>query len=136
MNKLHNPLALLGRLLIALLFLPSGLQKITGFAGTMGYIASKGVPFPMLCALIAIAFEVLGSLALIAGFQTRWAALGMAVFTFVICFIFHNFWAVPAEQVMMQQINFFKNMAVVGGLLSIAAWGAGAWSLDARAGKA
>ncbi len=135
MNALQNPLSLVGRILIALLFLPAGLTKIAGFAGTVGYIASKGVPLPELCAAIAIAVEVLGGLALIVGFKTRYTALIVAGFTFVISFIFHNFWAVPADQMMMQQINFFKNMAVVGGLLGMAAWGAGAWSLDAKLSK-
>jgi putative oxidoreductase len=69
---------------------------------------------------------------LLIGFQTRWAALGIAFFTAVITFIFHNYWAVPAEQAMMQQLMFFKNIAVVGGLLTVAAWGAGAWSVDGK----
>ena len=73
----------------------------------------------------------LGALILI-GWQTRWAALGMAIFTVVITFIFHNFWALPAEQVMAQQQAFFKNIAVVGGLLALVAWGAGGYSVDAR----
>ena len=128
--SLQNPLSLIGRILLALLFVPSGFSKIGGFAGTVGYIASKGVPLPELAAAAAIGIELgLGFLLLI-GWQTRWAALGIAFFTVVISFIFHNFWAVPAEQVMAQQQNFFKNMAAVGGLLTVAAWGAGAWSVD------
>ena len=116
--SLQNPLSLIGRILLALLFVPSGFSKIGGFAGTVGYIASKGVPLPELAAAAAIGIELgLGFLLLI-GWQTRWAALGIAFFTVVISFIFHNFWAVPAEQVMAQQQNFFKNMAAVGGLLT------------------
>jgi putative oxidoreductase len=128
----QNPLALLGRALIALLFIPGGLTKITGFAGTVGYIASKGVPLPEVCATIAIVVELGLGLALLLGWQTRWAALIIAGFTVVITFIFHAFWAVPAEQAMMQQLMFFKNIAVVGGLLGFAAFGAGGWSVDAR----
>ena len=129
-TSLQNPLSLLGRILLALLFVPSGFSKIGGFAGTVGYIASKGVPLPELAAAAAIGVELGLGLLLLIGWQTRWAALGIAVFTVVITFIFHHFWAVPAEQVMAQQQNFFKNMAAVGGLLTVAAWGAGAWSVD------
>ncbi|MDB5744603.1 MAG: DoxX family protein [Polaromonas sp.] len=129
-TSLQNPLSLVGRLLLALLFVPAGFGKITGFAGTAGYIASKGVPFPELAAAAAIGVELGLGMLLVIGWQTRWAALGIAFFTVVISFIFHNFWAVPADQVMQQQQAFFKNIAVVGGLLTVAAWGPGAWSFD------
>ena len=128
--SLQNPLSLIGRALLALLFIPAGFSKIGGFAGTAGYIASKGVPFPELAAAAAIGVELGLGLLLLIGWQTRWAALGIALFTLVITFIFHNFWAVPVEQVMAQQQSFFKNIAVVGGLLTVAAYGAGAWSVD------
>ena len=128
--SLQNPLSLIGRILLALLFIPAGFSKIAGFSGTAGYIASKGVPFQELAAAAAIGVELGLGLLLLIGWQTRWAALGIAFFTVVITFIFHNFWAVPAEQVMSQQQSFFKNIAVVGGLLTVAAWGAGAWSVD------
>ncbi|MBX3588079.1 MAG: DoxX family protein [Ramlibacter sp.] len=128
----QNTLSLIGRALIALLFVPAGFSKIAGFAGTAGYIASKGVPLPELAAAAAIAIELgLGLLVLI-GWQTRWAALGMALFTVVITFIFHNFWAIPAPQATMQMQAFYKNIAVVGGLLALVAWGPGGFSLDAR----
>ena len=132
LNSLQTPLSLIGRVLIALLFIPAGFSKIGGFAGTVGYIASKGVPLPEVAAAIAIAVELGLGLLLLVGLQTRWAALGIALFTVVITFIFHNFWAMPAEMVMMQQQAFFKNIAVVGGLLTIAAWGAGPLSVDAK----
>lgn len=131
-NTLQNPLTLAGRLLLALLFLPAGLMKIGGFAGTAGYIASKGLPMPALGAVIAIVVEVLGGLALLAGFGTRVAALVLAVFTVAATVIFHAYWALPAEAQMVQQLMFFKNLAVVGGLLVLAAHGAGGWSLDAK----
>ncbi|MDO8248897.1 MAG: DoxX family protein [Rhodoferax sp.] len=131
-TSLQNPLTLLGRLLLALLFLPAGIGKIAGFAGAAGYIASKGLPLPSLGAAIAILVEVGGSLALIAGFGTRTAALVLAAFTLVATFVFHNFWGVPSDQAMMQQLMFYKNIAVVGGLLVLVAHGAGAWSLDAK----
>ena len=131
-TALQNPLTLVGRVLLALLFVPAGFSKIAGFAGAAGYIASKGLPLPELAAAAAIGVELGLGLLLLAGFQTRWAALGLALFTLVVTFIFHNFWAVPLDQVMQQKQAFFKNIAVVGGLLTVAAWGAGAWSVDAK----
>jgi putative oxidoreductase len=129
-TSLQNPLSLIGRVLLALLFVPAGFGKIGGFAGTVGYIASKGVPLPELAAAVAIGVELGLGLLLLVGLQARWAALGIAFFTVVITFIFHNFWAVDAAMVMQQQQAFFKNMAIVGGLLTVAAWGPGAWSFD------
>jgi putative oxidoreductase len=128
----QNAFSLIGRILIALLYVPSGWGKLMGFAGTVGYIASKGVPLPEVCAAIAVAAELGLCLLLLVGWQARWAALGLALFTLVITFIFHNFWAVPEAQVMAQKMNFFKNMAISGGLFAFAAFGAGGWSLDGR----
>ncbi|MBU6436518.1 MAG: DoxX family protein [Betaproteobacteria bacterium] len=132
LEKLQNPLALLGRLLIAALFLPSGLSKIAGFAGTVGYVASQGLPAPTLLAAVAVVVEVGFTLLLVLGWGTRWVALGMAVFTVLAGVLFHNFWAAPADEVMMQTINFYKNIAIAGGLLFVAAFGPGALSVDAR----
>ena len=131
-NKYQNQLALAARVLMAILFLVAGIGKISGFAGTAGYIASKGLPMPQLGAAIAIVVELGGALALIAGFQTRIAALAMAVFTVAAALLFHNFWAMPAEQVMVNQIMFMKNLSIAGGLLMMSAFGAGALSLDAK----
>ncbi|WP_394790580.1 DoxX family protein [Rhodoferax sp.] len=133
-KSLQNPLSFIGRLLLAVLFLPAGIGKITGFAGTVGYIASAGLPLPTVAALIAIVVEVGGGLALIFGLCTRWVAIALSVFTLVASLGFHAFWAVPAEAVMVTQLLFIKNMAVIGGLLTLAAWGAGGWSLDSRRG--
>lgn len=130
-KSLQNPLSLAGRLLFALLFLPAGISKLTGFAGTVGYITSVGLPAPTLAAAFALSLEIIGGLALVLGAGTRVAALALALFTLVASFFFHNYWAVPEAQAFMQQLLFFKNIAVVGGLLSVAAWGAGAWSVDA-----
>lgn len=128
----QNALNLAGRVLLAALFLPAGISKLTGFEGTVGYIASVGLPLPVVGAVLALLVEIVGSVALIAGFGTRIAALVLALFTLVASFFFHAFWAVPADQAFMVQLLFFKNVAVVGGLLTLAANGAGGWSLDAR----
>jgi putative oxidoreductase len=131
-KSLQNPLSLAARLLFALLFLPAGIAKLSGFDGTVGYITSVGLPAPALAAGLALSLEILGGLALVLGFGTRAAALALALFTLFASFVFHNYWAVPEAQQFVQQLMFFKNIAVVGGLLSVAAWGAGAWSVDAR----
>jgi len=132
LNRLQNPLAFAGRLLLAVLFLPAGIGKITGFAGTVGYIASVGLPLPQLAAVLALTVEVAGGIALLLGFGTRVAALALALFTLLASFFFHGYWAVAAEQQFMQSLLFFKNVAVAGGLLTLAAWGPGAWSVDSR----
>lgn len=134
LDNLQSPLALIGRILLALIFITSGFDKITGFEGTVGYIASKGVPMASVAALLAIVVELGGGLAVAFGFLTRWAALALAVFSIVAGFIFHTYWAVPADQVMMQQINFWKNISIAGGFLVLAAFGAGAISIDAKRG--
>ena len=115
-----------GRLLLALLFLISGLSKLGGaYAGTAAYMSSQGVPGSLLP--IVIATEVLGAAAIIAGWQTRVVAILLAGFTLMAGFIFHsNF----ADQI--QAIMFMKNVAIAGGFLVLAANGAGAWSLDRR----
>ena len=131
-KTLQNSLALASRRLFIALFLPAGIGKLTGFSGTVGYISSVGLPLAGLGAALALTVEIVGSLALLAGFGTRLSALILAAFTLVASFFFHAYWAVPADQVFVTQLLFFKNIAVVGGLLALAANGAGAWSLDAR----
>jgi putative oxidoreductase len=135
-NSVQDSLALVGRVLLAWLFVPAGWGKIFGFAGVSGYIASKGVPLPEVCAAIAIAMELGLGLLLLVGWQARWAAVGLAIFIAVITPIFHNFWAMPEAQQMMQKQAFDKNLAVLGGLLVVAAFGAGRFSFDNRGRKA
>ena len=135
MNALQNPLALIGRLLLAYMFIPAGIGKIGGFAGTGGYISSKGLPMPEVGAVLAILVEIGAGALLLVGLQTRWAALILSVFTVAAGLFFHNYWAVPADQVMTQTLLFTKNLAIAGGLLAFAAFGAGAFSLDAKRGR-
>jgi putative oxidoreductase len=134
-----DALMLLGRALMAYLFIPGGFGKLMGFSGTVGYIASQGVPMPEVAAAIAIGAELGLGLLLLFGWQTRWAALGLAIFVAVITPMFHAFWQAPDAARAMQKINFDKNLAVVGGLLVLATVGAGRWSLDrepvARSGE-
>jgi putative oxidoreductase len=119
--------AAVGRFLIAILFIMSGLSKITTPAAIIGYIDSAGLPFPTLGYVITLAVEIGGGLLLLTGFQARIAAGIMAVFTIAAALAFHrNF----ADQ--NQMIHFMKNIAITGGLLQVVAFGAGRFSLDAR----
>src|SRR5450432_3875866 len=120
MEKRSDGLALLGRALLCVLFVVSGWGKIGGFADTAGFIGSKGLPLPQVLTAIAIAVELGGGLLLLIGWKARWIAWAMAAFTVVITPIFHNFWDVPAAEVMEQQVNFLKNVAIIGGLLMVA----------------
>jgi putative oxidoreductase len=122
--------ALVGRILLGIVFIPAGFGKIGGFAGTAGYIASKGLPLPEVGAALAIAVEIVAGIALVVGWKTRWAALALAVFTLAATVFFHAFWAVPPEQQMTQQLMFMKNIGIVGGLLAFYAFGAGRISID------
>jgi putative oxidoreductase len=131
-NRFQAPLSLAGRILMAIIFIGSGLSKATGFAATVGYIASKGLPMPEAGAAAACLLEVAGGLALVFGWYTRLMAALLAIFTIVAGIVFHGFWAFPPEQLVAQQVHFLKNLCIAGGLLSIVAWGAGPWSLDAR----
>lgn len=116
---------LAGRILLAHIFLLAGINKITGYSGTQGYMEAMGVPGMLLPLVILL--EIGGALALIAGWQTRLAAYALALFSIVSALIFHSN---LGDQ--MQMILFMKNWAMAGGLLVLAANGAGAFSLDNR----
>ena len=137
MDNLGSLSALAGRAMIAWLFVPAGFAKLTGLAGAMAYTASGGLPGWL--AIPALAVEALGGLAILVGWQTRWAALALAAFTVVAAILYHY---VPAQaaadpgEAMGQMLNFTKNLAIAGGLLVLAGLGAGRLSLDARQGRA
>jgi putative oxidoreductase len=126
----RDAVALAGRVLLAAMFIISGWGKITGFSATVESIADKGLPLSEVLTVIAIAIELGAGLAIVFGWKTRWAALAMVVFLVVITPIFHAFWNVPADQALMQQINFMKNLSILGGMLVLFAWGPGRYSLD------
>ena len=117
----------LGRLFLALLFLLSGVSKLGSAAATTGYIASAGLPLPGVAYVLTVIVEIGGGLLLLVGLQARLAAAVLAVFTLAAAIFFHHDFA---DQ--NQMIHFLKNVAITGGLLQVAAWGAGQWSLDAR----
>ncbi|OWS72450.1 DoxX family protein [Polynucleobacter aenigmaticus] len=132
MKTYQNALNLIGRILIVALFLPAGLSKLAGFEGTLAYFASLGIPAPVFSLVATIVIEVVGSIALLVGFHTRVVALIMALFTLIAAVTGHAFWAAPADAVFIAQLLFFKNIAVMGGLLILASAGAGGFSIDGR----
>ena len=131
-TSLQDTLALVGRILIAYLFIPAGFGKLMGFAGTVGYITSAGLPLPQVGAVIAIVVELGLGIALLLGYKTRIVAIVMALFTVAAALFFHKYWSAPDAMKMMQTINFNKNIAIAGGLLALAAFGAGRLSIDKR----
>jgi putative oxidoreductase len=127
MNNTNNVLPLIGRILLAAIFIMSGLGKLADPAGTLGYIASIGLPLPGVALAGAIAVEVGGGLLIAIGLYSRITALAMAVFSIATALLFHH--ALGDQN---QMIHFMKNISIAGGFLQIAAFGAGAFSLDAR----
>ena len=130
-TKKYAPL--IGRILLANIFLVSGFQKIPGFEATAGYMAAKmaGVDPSLikLMLVVSIVIELAGGLMLLVGWQARWAATAIFLWMIPVTFLFHAYWAVPAEETRMQFIQFQKNLAIMGGLLLLVGFGSGAYSL-------
>jgi len=124
-NALQDSLPVVGRVLIAAIFLLSGFSKLTAPAATIGYIQSVGLPFPELGFGIALLVELVGGIALVLGYRVRTVAAVLALFSFATAFSFH---ANLGDQ--NQFIHFFKNVAMAGGLLQIVAFGGGRFSLS------
>ncbi|MGI4777547.1 MAG: DoxX family protein [Janthinobacterium lividum] len=128
----QDVVALVGRILVAYLFIPAGFGKLMGFAGTVGYITSAGLPLPQVAAAVAILVELGLGICLLLGFKTRIVAIVLAIFTLATALFFHKYWAVPDAMKMAQMINFNKNVAIAGGLLAFTAFGPGRLSVDKR----
>jgi putative oxidoreductase len=126
----YGPMA--GRVLIAYIFLLSGIGKIGGFTATAAGMASKGIPLAEVVLVITIVIELAGATMLIVGWHTRLAATAILLWLIPVTFIYHAYWAVEAVQVRMQTVQFNKNLAIMGGLLYIMAFVAGRLSFDSR----
>ncbi len=127
--KEWSPLA--GRILISLIFLMSGLTKIGGFAGTAGYMASKGVPMANIALALTIIIEVGGAAMIILGYKARLGAAAIFLWLIPVTVIFHNFWAAAEAAKQMEMILFMKNLGLMGGMLVIMGLGSGPKSLKA-----
>ncbi len=129
----QNLAALAGRVLMAAIFVLSGLNKMGDFAGTSAMMSSVGLPMTELLLAAAILIEVVGGLMLVIGWQTRCAAAALFLFMIPVTLVFHNPWATADGAAAQQQmIHFLKNLAIAGGLLNLLAFGAGAYSVEAR----
>ena len=126
--RMYGPLV--GRVLLALIFIIAGFGKITGFDGTVGYMQAYNMPMTQVLAVIAIIVELGGGLMIAVGWKARWAAAAIFIFVLIASFIFHAFWAVPADQAQLQNIMFMKNLAIMGGMLYIIVYGSGPLSVD------
>ncbi|MDQ3027251.1 MAG: DoxX family protein [Pseudomonadota bacterium] len=127
-----NIAALVGRILLALIFVIAGFGKISGFEGTVGYMASKGLPMPQVLLVLTILLELGGGLLLIIGWKVRWVTLAFFLWLIPTTLIFHKFWGIEAAQVQNQMNHFLKNVSIMGGMLLLWASGAGAYSLDKK----
>jgi putative oxidoreductase len=130
-QNMQNSTALAGRILLALIFVLSGFNKITGFDGTAAYMASAGLPFTKVLLVLTIAVELGGGLLIMLGWKARWVALVVFLFLIPVTLVFHNPAADPA-QAQQQMVHLLKNVAIMGGMLHLFAFGAGAWSVDGR----
>ena len=125
--KQYGPVV--GRVLLASIFVLSGFNKINGFAGTAGYMASKGLPMSDVLLVITIIVELGGGILIMVGWQARWAATAIFLFLVPVTIIFHHPWGVDPTKLQMEMIMFMKNLAIMGGMLYIVAFGSGPYSL-------
>lgn len=130
MNASKDVAALVGRVLLALMFVLAGYGKIGGFEGVASAIASKGLPLPPVAVGIALIVELVGGLMLAIGWKARWAALAIAVFTLFASILFHDFWNMADQAATTNQLMFLKNVGVIGGMLMVWAFGPGRYSVD------
>jgi putative oxidoreductase len=135
-NAIQQITPLLGRILIAVVFVPAGFMKITGFAGTAGYMASKGLPMVNVLLVLTIIIELGGGLMILLGWRASEAALIIFLFLIPVNIVFHGYWGVedPASAEIQMRM-FFKNIGIMGGLLVVAGLGSGPFSLGGNSNK-
>lgn len=131
MTPLTNFIALLARILLAFIFVRSGIGKVGAIDATVANMTGHGIPSPNVLVWGAVALEIGGGLLLITGLFARCAALALALYTLALALIFHAYWLAPAADVRFERIIFFNHISIIGGMLAIVAFGAGCLSLDA-----
>ena len=136
-NSSGSVVPLLGRILISSVFILSGITKITGFSMEEGMVAAKHLPMPAVALGIALVIEMVGGLAILFGLFTRFTSWILFLYLIPTTWLFHNFWAFQGMDRIDLMIHFEKNLAIMGGLLILATFGPGAFSIDSsRAPKA
>ena len=130
MQSSYDGLFLVGRVIMASIFVQSGFGKLLDLGGFAANLASKGVPFADVMSVIGASIEFFGGLAVLLGWQTRYAAALIAVFTIVATCISHRYWEFSGAARRAQEVNFNKNVCIVGGYLLLLATGSGRFSLD------
>jgi putative oxidoreductase len=135
-ENVRDGLLLVCRILLMLLFVIFGWEKLTGFSGTIGYFSHTGVPLPALSAVIAVVMEFFVGLAIVLGLLTRPLAVILAIYTLGTALIGHHYWSMSGMARVENEINFFKNISIIGGLFLLYLTGAGRYSIDARLGLA
>ena len=128
--KGKDGILLVARVLIALLFLIFGWQKLLDYSGTLQYMIHAGAPLPALATVIAIIMEFFGSIAIILGAATKPLALLLAVYTLGTAFIGHHYWTMTGMAHFENEINFYKNVSIIGGLLALYVSGPGCYAID------
>ncbi len=123
--------SLSGRILLSLIFLLSGMMKIMDWNGTAAQMADKGMPAIPFFLTMAILFELGAGACLLFGFQARSASLALVFYLIPTTLVFHNFWSATGPEYQNQMHHFLKNLAILGGLATVIAHGAGALSIDA-----
>jgi putative oxidoreductase len=131
-DKVSNEVILLARILLVVLFVLFGWSKLTDFPGTVGYMASQGLPMPTLAAAVVVLMEFFVGLAIVLGFCTRPLALLLALYTLGTALIGHHYWTMEGADRMANMINFYKNISIIGGLLLLCVTGPGKYSIDRR----
>lgn len=131
-TTVQNTAALIGRILLALIFIISGVGKITGYAGTAGYMASAGLPLVAVLLPLSILVELGGGLLIALGWKARWAAAVIFLFIIPVTLVFHNPAGLDPAAAQGQMINLLKNVSIMGGMLGLFAFGPGGFSLDAK----
>jgi putative oxidoreductase len=121
---------LIARVLIAAVFLVFGVRSILGFAGSVGYFTKLGFPAPEAMVVLAIIIQLVGGGLLVAGWKTRWAAWLLVAYVVIATIMAHRYWEYDAAQYVPQMTNFFKNVAIIGGLMVVACFGPGRHSID------